>query len=116
MIVDSFKHEAEVKEFRKQRRFALLRGIAPQEKRWERLRQLRRPGDPDSFEAFRQQDAIGRGLEGTPHGQQVDRLLKIADSAIGDCVINNKGTIPEFLSELDRFVMRLHYPSVVRKA
>lgn len=113
VIVDSLKHEDEVEEFRKQRRFTLLGITAPQEKRWERLRNRRRQGDPESPEAFQQQDAIDRGLESTPHGQEVDRLLEIADSENEDCLIDNSGTVTEFLSELDRFVMRLLYPSAV---
>lgn len=111
VVVDSFKHEAEVKEFQKQRRFTLLGITASEQLRWTRLIQRRRQGEPDTFEAFREQDAIDRGLKGIPHGQQTDRLLEIADF-----VIENNGTIPEFLSELDRFVTKLLYPSTLQEA
>jgi len=110
VVVDSFKHEAEVKEFRKQRRFTLLGITAPEQERWSRVSQRCRPGEPDTLEAFRRQDAIDRGLVGALHGQQTDRLLEIADH-----VINNDGSIPDFLAKLDQFIKDVIYPSSVKK-
>lgn len=110
VVVDSFKHAAEVREFRKQRRFTLLGVTASEQLRWKRLMERRRQGDPVTFEAFQQLDAVDRGLKGIPHGQQTDRLLEIAD-----LVIENNGTLSEFFSELDRFATELLHPSTLRE-
>jgi dCTP deaminase len=106
VVVDSFKHVAEAEEFRKQKRFKLLGIDAPTELRWERVERRRRQGDPMTREEFLRQDAIDKGADGDPHGQQVASLLKMADE-----VIYNDGTTQEFLDRVDRFVVNLLYPS-----
>ena len=60
-------------------------------------------------EDFLQQDAIDKGLDGSPHSQQLDRLLKTA----ADKVITNDGTIQELLEKVDKFVMDILHPSTV---
>jgi len=109
VVVDSFKNVAEVEEFRKQKRFKLLGIDAPTELRWERVGQRRRQGDPITRENFLQQDTTDKGLDGSFHGQQLANLLLTADD-----VIVNDGTIPEFLEEIDRFVMNMLHPSTAQ--
>jgi len=107
VIVDSFKNEAEVKEFRKQKRFTLLGIDAPEELRWERVRSRRRQGDPETYADFQYQDRVDRGLSGDAHGQQLERLLAIADR-----VIMNHGTVEAFLAQVDKAVADLLHPSL----
>jgi dephospho-CoA kinase len=102
VVVDGFKNIAEVEEFRKHQRFALLGIDAPLEIRWKRVRARRKPGDPKTYEQFREHDALDRGLVDTPHSQEVDKLLQTADT-----VLINDGTIPEFLEDIDEFVHSL---------
>jgi dCTP deaminase len=108
VVVDGFKHVAEVEEFKKQRWFRLLVIDAPEKLRWQRVEARRRLGDPKTREAFLEEDRTDRGLDAQPHGQQVEKLLQLADE-----VIINDGTMQEFLEKVDRFVMSvLHAPTV----
>lgn len=107
VIVDGFRNEAEVWEFRKQKRFKLLAIDAPEEVRWERVRRRRRQGDPETYEDFQYRDQVDRGLSGDPHGQQLERLLAIADR-----VIMNNGTKEAFLAQVDKVVADLLHPSL----
>ena len=107
VIVDSFKHLAEVEEFRKQRRFALMGIDAPLLTRWERVQNRRRQGDPMTFDEFEKQDATDRGIsESSQHTQQVAKLIEIADYRI-----INDGSVEEFISKLDKIVSNLVYSS-----
>jgi dephospho-CoA kinase len=106
VVVDSFKNVAEVEEFRKQKHFKLLGVDAPADVRWERVKQRHRQGDPLTREDFLRQDTTDKGLDGTPHGQQLARLLEVADE-----VIDNDGTMQEFLEKVDRFIMNVLHPS-----
>jgi dephospho-CoA kinase len=106
VVVDGFKHSAEVNEFRKQRSFSLLGITAGEQVRWERVRRRRRHGDPKTLQDFRELDAIDRGLTGAPHSQQTDHLLE----SLADFVIVNEGSLSEFESELDLLVERLFHP------
>lgn len=107
VVVDGFKHKDEVKEFRKQRHFALLSIDAPIDIRWQRTQELRRTRDPQSFDEFQALDSIDRGLdEPHPHAQQVDRVIQLADHSI-----SNDGTMDEFHHELNVVVQSILYPS-----
>lgn len=109
VVVDSFKNTAEVEEFRKQKHFTLLGIDAPRTERWKRVKLRRRQGDPTTYEEFLEQDAVDRGLKEaprSPHSQEVDKLLEIADK-----VLINDGEVSDFLDEVDRFVAEVLHPS-----
>jgi dCTP deaminase len=106
VVVDGFKSIAEVEEFRKQKWFHLLVIDAPEELRWDRVRARRRQGDPITRDTFLQQDATDRGLDGGPHSQQVDQLVRLADR-----LIVNDGTVSEFLGQIDDFAMSVLHPT-----
>lgn len=105
VIVDSFKHLAEVDEFRKQKRFTLLGIDAPQLIRWERVKSRRRQGDPTRYEDFAEQDTLDQGTSSlTYHSQETNRILEKADFRL-----SNNGNVSEFISKLDEIVAKIIY-------
>jgi dCTP deaminase len=103
VIVDAFKHPAEVEEFQKQRRFYLVGIDAPEERRreWERMRQ--ETGDRRDQIPFDQVDQRDRGLgnEVKLYDLHVSDVLKHANETI-----HNDGTKEEFYQKLDEMLKR----------
>jgi len=107
VIVDSFKNMAEVNEFRKQRRFTIIGIDAPQSIRWERVNNRRRQGDPITYDGFKEQDAMDRGIGSVMlHGQETEKIIANADYKI----INDE-KVADFTSKLDEIISKLVYSS-----
>jgi dCTP deaminase len=105
VIVDSFKHLAEVEEFRKQKRFILLGIDAPQHMRWQRVKSRRRQGDPTRYEDFEEQDSLDRGISSTAnHTQETNRILEQADFRL-----INDTEVSKFVQKLDEIVSKIVY-------
>lgn len=104
VIVDAFKHCAEVEEFRsKQNRFYLVGIDAPEAKRreWEKIRQ--NSGDRVDQISFDEVDLRDRGIDkdNKPYSQQVDKVMNIADE-----IIFNNGTKEDLFQKLDEMVIK----------
>lgn len=107
VLADGFKHPEEVEEFRKkQRKFTLLAIDAPLEIRWKRVRNLRRTGDPTTYEQFKELDAVDRGIStnSTENGQQVEKVLQMANH-----IINNEKSQDEFFANLETLLQKVLY-------
>ena len=102
VVVDSFKHYAEVEEFGKQDRFYLVGISAPVVVRRERVEDRHTHGarDPEQFDLI---DRIDRGIieDVSSHHQQVEKVMVRADE-----VIHNDGSIQELYKKLDELVKR----------
>lgn len=100
IVVDSFKHCDEVKEFQKQDRFYLLGIDAPVEMRRLRAEGRRRPGSeigPDFYDVDRVDRGIGENIPS--HHLEVDEVMRMAFR-----VIRNDGTLADLHEQLDDFV------------
>jgi deoxycytidine triphosphate deaminase len=106
VIVDGFKHPAEVDEFKKQQRFKLIGIDALEAERMRRTFARRRVGEPTNEEQFRELDQIDLGVIGSSNNsrQQVGSILSgLADRDI----IMNDGSTDDLNMALDRLVVRI---------
>ena len=80
-VIDSIRNPAEVEELKKLTRFVLLKVLASPENRFERMKERKREGDPETLEEFLRIEK----LEASNHDgakQQVTACMKVADKTI----------------------------------
>ena len=80
-VIDSIRNPAEVEELKKLTRFVLLKVMASPENRFERMKERKREGDPETLEEFFRIEK----LEASNHDgakQQVTACMKLADKTI----------------------------------
>jgi dCMP deaminase len=99
-VIDSIRNPAEVETLRSTGQFRLVRVDADPRTRFDRIRERRREGDPEDFEAF--QALEDREAEGRAHSQN---LLAVGEMA--DCAITNGGTLDELRAGVDALLLRL---------
>ena len=104
VIVDGFKNSAEVKEFKKQRKFFSLGIDADFDVRWKRVKKRNRSTDPTNLGDFRKLNSIDQGHEKTLHGQNTKDLISKADN-----IICNNGTETEFYQKIDEWLRQILY-------
>ncbi|MDP6906140.1 MAG: AAA family ATPase [Candidatus Thalassarchaeaceae archaeon] len=100
LVIDSIRTPAEVEALRQRVEFQLIEVRASREVRWERLQSRARPGDPETYELFVEQEEAELIAVNTS-GQALDATAKMAD-----IVINNNG----ISDELDRALENLLKP------
>jgi ferredoxin-NADP reductase/dephospho-CoA kinase len=100
-VVDSFRHEDEVKAFRKAPDFHLLALRADARTRFERIRERKRENDPQTYEAFVELE----GKEATRQAEGGQDLT--ATEALADHVLENDGTVAELHARLAALVSEL---------
>ncbi|HJP19695.1 MAG TPA: deaminase [Nitrospinota bacterium] len=80
-VIDSIRNPAEVEELKKLTRFVLLKVMASPENRFERMKERKREGDPETLDEFLRIEK----LEASNHDgakQQVTACMKLADKTI----------------------------------
>lgn len=102
IAIDGIRNPAEVEFFRKTPDFVLFSVTAPQDIRWDRLRQRNRPSDPKTWEEFLARDARDLGIGQDALGQQVSRCMEMADFKI-----DNTGTLEELGVKVAEFMAEI---------
>jgi dephospho-CoA kinase len=75
--ITSIRHTGEVEKLRERKDFILVNITAPQNIRFERMRNRKRSGDPQTFERFAELEEKESQTKG--HGQQLKKTADIAD-------------------------------------
>lgn len=80
-VIDSIRNPLEVEELKKLNRFVLLKILASPENRFERMKERKREGDPQTLEEFLRVEKLeASNLDGAK--QQVSACMKLADKSI----------------------------------
>ena len=98
LVIDSIRTPAEVEALRQRPDFRLIEIRASLEGRWNRLQARGRPGDPDNYEKFVEQEEAEL-IAADESGQA---LKATADMA--DVVINNDGDLDDLLTALEALI------------
>ncbi|OEG69112.1 hypothetical protein ATZ36_11450 [Candidatus Endomicrobiellum trichonymphae] len=75
--ITSIRHTGEAEKLRERKDFILVNITAPQNIRFERMRNRKRAGDPQTFEKFTELEEKESQTEG--HGQQLKKTADMAD-------------------------------------
>ncbi|MCA6070396.1 MAG: AAA family ATPase [Endomicrobium sp.] len=75
--ITSIRHSDEVKALQERKDFVLVNIDAPQDVRFERMQNRKRPGDPQTLEKFIELEKIESQTEGS--GQQLRKTANMAD-------------------------------------
>lgn len=98
VVIDGIRNVGEVEVLRKHDTFLLLAIVSDREKRFERLKGLKRREDL-TWDVFTQLDYRDLGIEQEKKGLQVASCIALADR-----FIENNGTTEDFIKRLERFV------------
>ena len=80
-VIDSIRNPYEVEELKKLNRFVLLKVLASPENRFERMKDRKREGDPETLEEFLRVEKLeASNRDGAK--QQVSACMKLADKSI----------------------------------
>jgi len=96
-IIDGIRNPAEVEELKKLDGFFLLCVDAPQEIRFQRMKERNRESDPMTWEEFVKVDEKDKGIGEEESGQQVEKVMKLADYKI-----TNDSSIEEINSRIQK--------------
>ncbi len=99
-VIDSIRHPAEAQALSRRSDFLLLAVQASAQVRFERIRQRDRPGDPQTFEEFRQTEEKELGNSGSER-QQLDSMEDLANHRI-----RNETTLEEFHNRLSVLLLQ----------
>lgn len=100
-VVTSIRHPAEVSALRRKDHFTMVFVDAPVELRFERSRERSRPGDPETLEAFKQQEEQ-QMVSADKNAQNLSACREMADR-----VIVNDGSYDDLARKIDELVETL---------
>ena len=106
--ITSIRNLGEVKELRKHNKFKLLFIDAPQQMRYERVKDRFRQGDVNDFEQFKkleEKESKGKGNE-----QQLDKVIEQADM-----VLNNDKDLAELKSKIKKLLLDLGIKPIYKR-
>ena len=98
LVIDSIRTPAEVEALRQRPDFRLIEIRASLEGRWNRLLARGRPGDPDHYEKFVEQEEAEL-IAADESGQALKATAEMAD-----VVINNDGNLDELIAALEALI------------
>ncbi|PIN80258.1 hypothetical protein COV11_04385 [Candidatus Woesearchaeota archaeon CG10_big_fil_rev_8_21_14_0_10_30_7] len=81
IVITSFRHPNEVFELKKHSEFVLVKVLADQKIRFERIKARNREEDPKTFEEFQKLD-LKEVNTSDPHKQKIDQCVALADFSI----------------------------------
>ena len=81
-IIDGIRNPGEIEFLKKQPNFHLIAVDAPEEKRFEMLKERKRQGDILTWEEFQRLDARDRGIGEEETGQAVAKCINLADHTL----------------------------------
>lgn len=99
-IVDSIRHQKEVKELQKRKDFILIAIDALIELRYKRVSLRKRVGDSVSFEKFKKQEESQ--LEGKNEGAQLSKCIDMADFKIV-----NDGSLEKLYKNIEEILKKI---------
>ena len=99
-VIDSIRNPLEVAAFKKRSNFRLIKVIADEGLRFERMRSRNRPGDPDTLEEFRRHEAAEL------QSDDMTRQQLLATEALADDELDNNGSLEELHDKTRRLVQR----------
>lgn len=100
-VVDSLRNPEEIQEVRNSTNFQLWHVEAPEEKRFERIIERKREGDPKTFEEFQEFERKESSSENSS-SQQLNKCAEMADHRIE----NNKA-LAELFEKVDSLLLQL---------
>ncbi len=106
-VVDSLRNPDEIKEFQKLEGFHLWHLTAPEEKRFERIIERKREGDPKTIKEFRELEAK-ESASTNKNAQQLNECEKMAEHTL-----ENNGSLDELFERVDEILM--HVPTNLRR-
>jgi dephospho-CoA kinase len=104
IIVDGIRNPGEAEYLKKTfgDNFKLIAVDAPQQLRFERVKNRARAGDPADFDAFVQMDDRDQGKDEPPYGQHVKTCIDMADFKV-----ENSGTPDELAAKMQEVIKQL---------
>lgn len=101
IVIDGIRNIGEVEVFRESGNFLLLAVVSDREKRFERLKHLKRREDL-TWDVFAKLDYRDLGIENTEKGLQVALCIALADK-----FVENNKTTQDFIERLQEFLGEL---------
>lgn len=101
VVITSFRHPAEVLALKKNSNFVLVKVLANQKIRFERIKARNREDDPKTFEEFQKLDKKETNTS-DPYKQKIDQCMKLADYSIV-----NEGSFEELYKKVENLLEKL---------
>ncbi len=101
--ITSIRHTGEAKKLRERKDFVLVNVTAPQNMRFERMRNRKRVGDPQTFEKFTELEEE-KESQTKGHGQQIKKTAGMADINFVNYpndIVNLKITVEKLLKDIE---------------
>ncbi|HZX44470.1 MAG TPA: AAA family ATPase [Candidatus Nanoarchaeia archaeon] len=95
-VFDGIRNRHEIKELKK-KGVMIIAITAPQKVRYQRLKERKRPGDPETFEEFKRLDNLEN--RGNGKGQEINQCLKVSDH-----VVDNNSSIENLKENIAKII------------